>query len=166
MRNRGIFVIIIILFLDQWSKWAMVDIIKETGRPLEVTNFFNIYTVWNKGVSFGMFNHLEYAQWIFSGLAVGVSILLFLWLWKADTLFTINGLAMVIGGAIGNTIDRVRFGAVIDFLDFHVAGYHWPAFNIADTAIFLGVVTLLCDSVLKGTKKEGKEEAALKEANK
>lgn len=160
MKIRGIFVIIITVLLDQWSKWAMIEMIKQTGRPLELTSFFNIYTVWNKGVSFGMFNHLEQAPLIFSALALGVSVLLFVWMWKADTLLAVNGLAAIIGGAIGNTIDRIRFEAVIDFLDFHIGVYHWPAFNVADTAIFLGVVALLCDGLFKGGKKQGKEEVA------
>lgn len=158
MLRLGVFLAIITVVLDQWSKWAAIEFIKQTGRPVEVTSFFNLYTVWNKGVSFGMFNHLEQAPLIFSGIAIAVVLVLLVWLWKAENRLVAAGLGLVIGGAIGNTIDRIRFGAVIDFLDFHVKNYHWPAFNIADTAIFLGVVALLWDSIFGDHKKPNKEE--------
>lgn len=156
---RGVIFAIIVTLLDQWTKLAMLDVSRKLAHPVEVTSFFNLYTVWNPGVSFGMFNNLAYAPWIFSGIAIVVVIILLIWMKQAENQLVAYGLALVIGGAIGNTIDRIRFGAVIDFLDFHLAGYHWPAFNIADTAIFLGVVALLWDSIFRGSKQHVEEKA-------
>ena len=75
-------------------------------------------------------------------------VLLLGWLRRVDHLITASGLGLIIGGAMGNVIDRARFGAVIDFLDFHALGWHWPAFNVADSAIFVGAVLLLVDGLL------------------
>lgn len=163
MLARGVLVAAIVALLDQWSKIAIIKLVQEKGHPIEVTSFFNIYQVGNKGVSFGMFNYLEHAPWIFSVLAIVVVVVLLFWLRKAENMLTAMGIAFVIGGAIGNTIDRLRFGAVVDFLDFHVMGYHWPAFNIADSAIFLGVVALLWESISNGKKTEVNVEEGVKE---
>jgi signal peptidase II len=89
-----------------------------------------------------------FAPWLLSGLALAVVIGLVIWLKRTDQLLTGLGLGLVIGGAAGNVIDRIRFGAVIDFLDFHLAGYHWPAFNVADAAICVGAALMLADGLL------------------
>src|SRR5690606_9236152 len=81
--------------------------------------------------------------WVLSGLALAVVVLLLVWLRRVDHVLTATGLGLIIGGALGNVIDRVRFGAVLDFLDFHAFGWHWPAFNVADSAISVGAVLLL-----------------------
>jgi signal peptidase II len=100
-------------------------------------------------VSFGMLDSASrLGPWILSGLALAVVVLLLGWLRRVDHPLTSAGLGLIIGGAIGNVIDRVRFGAVIDFLDFHALGWHWPAFNVADSAIFVGAVLLLVDGLL------------------
>lgn len=139
--------------LDQLSKqWILTDIM-QPPRVIEVTPFFNLVLAWNRGVSFGMFNQQsDYGPYILTGVAVVIVIALTIWLFKADTRFTALALGLVIGGAIGNVIDRVRFGAVVDFLDFHVMGYHWPAFNVADSAICVGAVMLVCESLFKSPK--------------
>ena len=74
-------------------------------------------------------------------------VALCIWMWKADTVLLATALGLVVGGAIGNVIDRILHGAVFDFLDFHIAGYHWPAFNVADSAITIGVAFLIIDSL-------------------
>jgi signal peptidase II len=112
---------------------------------IEITSFFNIVEVWNPGVSFGMGAAL--GPWVLTGLAVVISVALFIWLLRAETGLLQIALSLLIGGAVGNVIDRVRFGAVYDFLDVHVMGYHWPAFNVADSAITVGAVMLLFDSL-------------------
>jgi len=95
-----------------------------------------------------MFNDLaEYGPLVLAALALIVSVVLTAWLWQARRLSLGLALGLVIGGAIGNVIDRLRFGAVVDFLDLHAFGYHWPAFNVADSAITVGVFLMLFDTL-------------------
>ncbi len=105
-----------------------------------VTNFFNIVFTWNFGTAFSLFNSLgEYAPIILvvmTGFLIG---LLSHYMFVRAKKYEIMPLAMIVGGAMGNLIDRIRFGAVVDFLDFHLGAYHWPAFNVADVCIVLGV---------------------------
>jgi signal peptidase II len=111
---------------------------------VEVTSFFNWVMVWNKGISFGIMNHeTDYGPLLLTVLAVVITAI-FLWLLlKKPVSVNSWGFALIIGGAIGNVIDRLRFGAVIDFLDFHAKDYHWPAFNIADSCVCIGVFLLI-----------------------
>ncbi len=155
LRKRILPIVIMLLglLLDQISKWF---ILQQTGTIYnqqllyEVTSFFNIVLVWNRGVSFGIFaNHPEYMPYLLIASTIFITVILLIWFWKNSSIIGLYGLALVIGGAVGNIIDRVKFGAVIDFLDFHIAGYHWPAFNIADTIIFIGVALLVIDSILE-----------------
>ena len=85
-------------------------------------------------------------------VATVVVIFLLFWLRKAENKMLALGIGLIVGGAVGNVIDRLRFGAVIDFLEFHIAGYYWPAFNVADTAITIGVGFMLIDSLWYKTK--------------
>jgi signal peptidase II len=148
MLRSGLIVALVTLVLDQWSKWAALAAL-DPAQPISVTPFFNLVLVWNRGVSFGMFHSSgAFAPWLLSGLALAVVIGLVIWLKRTDQLLTGLGLGLVIGGAAGNVVDRIRFGAVIDFLDFHLAGYHWPAFNVADAAICVGAVLMLADGLL------------------
>lgn len=149
MLRQGLTFALITLGLDQLTKWVVLGPLDLAGRPIEVTPFFNLVLVWNRGVSFGMFNSgAAFAPWLLSGLALAVVIGLTVWLRRADHLMTAAGLGLVIGGALGNVVDRVRFGAVVDFLDFHLAGYHWPAFNVADAGIVVGAALLMADGLL------------------
>lgn len=147
----------IVLVADQLSKWLILthvmdpfsDPLMGQGRVIEVTSFFNVVMVWNQGVSFGLFsNDSPYGPWLLSGVALVISGFLTVWLRKAENRLIAAALGLVIGGAIGNVIDRLRFGAVADFLDFHLAGWHWPAFNIADAAIVIGVGLILIEGFL------------------
>ena len=157
---------VFMLVFDQISKWFITE---KTIKPalgadngydfvewyvlateqlpftsIEILPFFNIVMVWNKGVSFGM---LTQDSAIGSWLLVGLSAVITLWF--AGWLFVAKGkvqklaIALVIGGAIGNAIDRIRFNGVIDFLDFHAFGWHYPAFNVADSCIVIGVFMLI-----------------------
>ncbi|MGI9510802.1 MAG: signal peptidase II [Geminicoccaceae bacterium] len=148
LRN-GLLIAVAIIALDQATKWLMLSGLDLANNPIMVTSFFNLVLVWNRGVSFGMFNDAgDAGPWILSGLAIAVVIGLIYWLRQTGGWPTVTALGLVIGGAIGNVIDRFRFGAVVDFLDFHVAGYHWPAFNVADAAICIGAGLLLLDGLL------------------
>jgi signal peptidase II len=144
----GLALALVVLVLDQVTKILALETLFTDGSIIQVTGFFNLVAVWNPGVSFGLFasaSASEYMPYLLSGFALVVVVFLLFWLRKAETSALVIGLAMVIGGALGNVIDRLRFGAVIDFVDWHVGGYHWPAFNIADAGITLGVALLLLD---------------------
>lgn len=139
----------IVIVCDQLSKWWVVAKLMQPPRAIEITPFFDLVMVWNKGVTFGMFNTApSWTRWGFTGLALAIVVALLLWLRKVESRWLAASIGLVIGGALGNVIDRVRYGAVADFLDFHVYGYHWPAFNVADSAITVGVALLLIDAWL------------------
>lgn len=146
--KSGILIALGIICLDQLSKWWILTIVMSPPRRIPVTGFFDLVLVFNRGVSFGMFGGAP--SWVPVALivfALLLSIALCIWMWRADTVLLGSALGLVVGGAIGNVIDRLIHGAVVDFLDFHVAGYHWPAFNIADSAITVGVAFLILDSL-------------------
>ena len=144
----GLAVAAVVLIADVISKWVILDHVMQPPRTIEVTGFFNLVMVWNPGVSFGLFGGSgEVGRWVLSVLALAISAFLLNWLRQLDRRLPALAIGMVIGGAIGNVIDRVRFGAVADFLDFHALGYHWPAFNIADSAITVGVALLVIDQL-------------------
>ncbi len=148
LRN-GLLIAVLIIIADQATKWIALAGIDFAANPIKVTSFFDLVLVWNRGVSFGMFNDAgAYGPMILSGLAIAVVIGLLWWLRQAETWLAVLALGLVIGGAIGNVIDRFRFGAVVDFLYFHVGDFHWPAFNVADTAICIGAGFLLLDGLL------------------
>ncbi len=137
----------VIIVLDQLSKWWIVDHVMAVPRIIEVTSFFNIVMTWNRGVTFGMLNMGgEAMRWLLVAVSLGVVGVLLVWLARTPRAAPGLALAAVIGGAIGNVLDRISYGKVADFLDFHLAGWHWPAFNLADSAIVCGVAVLLLDT--------------------
>ena len=137
--------------LDQLSKFAVARILT-AGVNIEVAPFFNLVLVRNRGAAFSFLSSA--AGWqreLFIAIALIAStwIVYLLRRYSRQTLFCF-ALSLILGGAIGNVIDRVLFGAVIDFLDFHVAGYHWPAFNVADSAITCGAALLVWEGLRSG----------------
>ncbi len=138
-----------VIAADQISKAWLYDYLSTTGqRAIEVLPFLNLVAVWNYGVSFGAFNQgPSAAAWMFVGLALVIVAILAVWVVRADRLLPAAALGLVMGGALGNVIDRVRHGAVFDFIDLHALGIHFWAFNIADSGISIGVVLLLMDSL-------------------
>ncbi len=153
----GLFVAALVLLLDQLSKQWILWVFSVSGQFIEITEFFNLALVWNTGISFGLLAEHRQPYLLVTAALVIVGILLG-WLHKNTCRLTGWGLGLVIGGASGNIIDRVRFGAVVDFLDFHIGPYHWPAFNIADSAIFIGVVLLCAGSMVGGVEKPKETE--------
>lgn len=136
-----------LLLLDQLTKELALRRLDPLGA-VEVTPFFNLVLVWNRGVSFGFLGGAgAAAPWLLAALALSISALLAVWLRRERRALPRLALWLVLAGALGNVVDRARFGAVVDFLDFHAAGYHWPAFNVADSAIVVGAGLLLLDSL-------------------
>lgn len=133
---------------DQATKWAIVALVMQPPHVIPLTGFFNVVLVENRGISFGLLGaDTQWGAWLLAGGSGAIVGGLVLWLRRARSRLAEIGLALVIGGAVGNLIDRIRFGAVTDFLDFHAAGYHWPAFNLADSAIVVGVGLLMLDGL-------------------
>jgi signal peptidase II len=148
MLRYGLIIALVTTALDQASKWWLLDVMEKAGGPIELLPVFNLVMVWNPGVSFGMFQTgSAWAPWILSALALVIVLVLMRWLAKAENRFIAAGLGLVIGGAIGNVIDRMVWGKVADFFDFHIDAWHWPAFNIADAAIVVGAAILILDGL-------------------
>ncbi len=144
-------VIAAVLVADQLSKLWILGRFAAVGDFVQVTDFFNIVLVANRGVSFGLFNDgAAVNAIIFSLLAAAIVVALVVWLLRASGRVLPAAIGLVIGGAVGNVIDRLRLGAVVDFLDFHLDAWHWPAFNVADAAICIGVAVMIIDGLISG----------------
>jgi lipoprotein signal peptidase len=160
MLRLGLTLAALILALDQATKWWILEIVRlpEVGR-IEVLPFLNLTMVWNRGVTFGLLaGEAWWHPWLLAAIALGVSAALVVWLARAPDRWTALAIGLVLGGAIGNVIDRVRFGAVADFIDLHAFGWHWYVFNVADSAIVIGVGLLLAHALLRpqpGAREEG-----------
>lgn len=154
----GLILAAIIIIADQLSKWWVVEKLMRpegvtetpffTMTRFEILPVFNMVMTWNRGVSFGILNNG--GSWnaiILSVLSVVIAGGLLVWMRQAHSRLVTFALGAIIGGALGNVIDRVRWGAVADFLDFHLAGHHWPAFNLADSAISIGAILLVLDAL-------------------
>jgi signal peptidase II len=144
--------------LDQVTKTWALDTLFDPPVRIVVTPMLNMVPVWNRGVSFGLLaNDSPWGPWLLGGFALVVAAALVVWLLRAETLVLGAGLGLVIGGAVGNAIDRALYGAVVDFIDVHWGDLHWPAFNIADAAITLGVGLLLLDALGIGNRTRASE---------
>jgi signal peptidase II len=151
----GLMLAAAVFLADRGTKQWILGLREANALPIEVTPFFNLVFTWNRGITFGLFNSAEGAEWgrwILLAVTAGISIALTIWLARAKGWRLILALGLVIGGAVGNLVDRALYGAVVDFLDFHLLGYHWYVFNIADSAIVCGVGLLLLDSLLTPPK--------------
>ena len=138
----------VIVLLDQLTKYV-ISINLAPREAVEITSFFNLVLVYNRGAAFSFLaGAAGWQRELFVGIALIASAWI-VWLLRRhsqQTLFC-TALALVLGGAIGNVIDRIVLGAVLDFLDFHAFGYHWPAFNVADSAITCGAALLIWDGL-------------------
>ncbi|HEY2023229.1 MAG TPA: signal peptidase II [Paraburkholderia sp.] len=139
---------LIVILFDQLTKIAIRKIF-EYGVPHQITSFFNLILVYNRGAAFSFLAMAGgWQRWAFTALGV-VAALVICYLLKRHSgqkMFC-TALALILGGALGNVIDRLMYGHVIDFLDFHVGGWHWPAFNLADSAITIGAILLVLDEL-------------------
>lgn len=147
----GLVIAVLVIAADQASKaWILSFFMSRGGEPVApVLPFFNLVLTGNRGMSFGLFNNNDAMNTVvFTVLAAAIVIALLVWLRRAHNPMIRLALGLIIGGAIGNVIDRLVRGAVVDFLDFHLGNWHWFAFNVADAAICLGVIALLLDGLL------------------
>lgn len=149
----GIIAVFAAFCADQFSKF-FVDTKAVIDHSIAVCDYFNLVKVWNTGVSFSMFDgHGAAGTIVLCAVSLIIAAVLFNWMRKETDLLKIISLGMIIGGALGNVADRIRFGAVLDFLDFHIGAYHWPAFNLADTFICVGAFILILLELFAKRKK-------------
>ncbi|RFF30102.1 signal peptidase II [Wenzhouxiangella sediminis] len=144
----------VVVALDLFTKELAMQYL-ELYRPNPVLSWLNLTLAHNTGAAFSFLaSGSGWQRWFLSGVAVVIVAVLLVWLWRLPHRARLlpSALALVIGGAIGNLVDRIRFGYVIDFIDVHYAGWHWPAFNLADSAIVVGVILLLLDSLIPGRR--------------
>lgn len=132
---------LVIIFLDQISKWSIIHFL-HVHESVTVSGFFNLVHVRNRGMAFGLMNRPDFDAgfYLLTVATVVAIVLLLVWFFKLknEDARIAFGLSLILGGAVGNLIDRLRFREVIDFLDFHLSQYHWPSFNVADSAITVG----------------------------
>jgi signal peptidase II len=144
---RYLLVSLAVVVLDQWTKWLVeVHLPHHTTQPV-IPGLFNLTHVRNSGVAFGLFAS-NGGGWVLTALGLGalIAVGLYFWFTPSRDRVLLAALALVVGGAIGNLIDRVSSGAVTDFLDVYLGAHHWPSFNVADSAISIGILLMAIDS--------------------
>lgn len=165
-KSKGLLLAFVVLIADQLSKWWVVTqflkvqqqdnfaqwLVQKSEQAAYVakpiTSFLNIVMVWNPGVSFGLMQtNTVYVFWALTAMALAVSLGFLVWLWRDPRPVRGVTVGLIVGGALGNVLDRIRYDAVIDFIDVYAGKYHWPAFNVADSAIVVGVVILLIETI-------------------
>lgn len=147
MLKRWLALAVIVIVTDQITKAAITSRFAY-GESLELTPFFNLVLAYNTGAAFSFLADAGgWQRWFFALVAIVASLIIVYFLRKhaGEARFCI-ALSLILGGALGNLIDRILLGHVVDFLDFHAAGFHWPAFNVADSAITIGAVILVWES--------------------
>jgi signal peptidase II len=151
----GLYVAAIALIADQVTKaWMLYGYEIGAKGVVTVTPFFDLVLVWNRGVSYGLLpQDSDFGRWALVLFAFAAALALVIWLARVTSPLAAAAMGLVIGGAVGNAIDRILYGAVADFFSFHAYGYQWYIFNIADVAIVAGVIGLLYESVFGGHKK-------------
>ena len=152
---RWLWVSAVVVVLDQYSK-VLVDSGLELHKPVELIPLLAIRKIYNSGAAFSFLSDASgWQRWFFIALALVVVIVLIAWLYRLqkNQVRTALALSLVLGGAVGNLVDRVLYGYVIDFIDVYYASWHWPTFNIADSSITLGAALLLLDA-FTGHKKD------------
>jgi signal peptidase II len=144
----------LVVVIDRLTEQAVALYLQDSKGFIEITSFFNLVWTGNDGVSFGMLQGLEHGKWLLSALALLITGFFFIWLLRTQSLWVSVALGLIIGGALGNTFERLAYGHVIDILDFHAYGYHWPAFNLTDSAIVSGVTLLMFYELFKAPEHQ------------
>lgn len=151
---------VLIIVLDLWTKSVATESLT-LYRPVELNSWLNMTLAHNYGAAFSFLSDAGgWQRWLFTGLASIVTIVLIVWLLRlsADEKLTGAALGLIIGGAVGNLIDRINNGYVVDFIDVYYNDWHWPAFNVADSAITCGVIVLVADGLLQSLRQKKSED--------
>lgn len=143
-KKVSLIIALLIVIIDQITKFFAV---KHLAQTIEITSFLNFSLVYNKGISFGLFNKLPYSNYFLAIIASSISFVLYKWLLTSKSKLESLCLGIILGGAIGNISDRFFYPGVVDFIELHWKEYFWPNFNIADSAICIGICFLLIFSI-------------------
>jgi signal peptidase II len=127
---------------------------KEFADGIVLSKFLNVVLVWNRGGCFGLLRNVQFISSLLLAVALGVALTLLFCLWRSTNALNSLCFALVLGGALGNARDRIVYGAVVDFIDLHLGKYHWPVFNVADSAICIGLVLYLAADMSGANGKE------------
>jgi signal peptidase II len=148
--------------IDQTHKWWMLQVYDIASKsPVELTSFFELALVWNRGVSYGLLT--SHTQGLLIVMSLAITLVLWIWACRMDRPLGAAALAMIIGGALGNALDRVARGAVADFFHFHYGSFSWYVFNVADIAIVAGVALLLYESVFDSGAGDRRGKAGIRD---
>jgi signal peptidase II len=148
----GLAVAAVVFAADLASKlWVLDGLALEAMGPIPLLPWLDLVLVWNRGVSYGLFQQdSELGRWLLVAVTVAATLALAFWLARTKSRLTAVALGLVVGGAVGNGVDRVVYGAVVDFVHFHVADFSWYVFNVADAAIVAGAVLIAVDALWGG----------------
>ena len=157
----GVVLALLTLALDQASKlYLLFGYDLPVREPLVLAPFLELIVVWNRGISYGLFQQeSELGRWILLAVMIAAAVGLSVWMMRAASRLLAASLGLIVGGAVGNAIDRVAYGAVFDFVHFHVGSFSWYVFNMADAAIVAGVVGLLYDSLVLDRSRQSRSES-------
>jgi signal peptidase II len=157
---RWLWLTVVVLLFDQLSKqWAIDGLVLHESMPLMPS--LDLTLAYNSGAAFSFLSSASgWQRWFFVILALAVSLALLFWLWRLTSQQHLQGsaLALILGGALGNVWDRLMYGYVVDFIDVYYGAWHWPVFNVADSAITVGAVLLIIDTIRGPGKSMGKNE--------
>ncbi len=145
--------------LDQWSKWEAVRYL--SSGPIRIDSYLNLALVYNRGAAFGFLSNASGWQNLFFvvvAVLMVVGIVWFLARAERESRLMVVALMFILGGALGNLVDRLRIGRVVDFIDFHIGSWHWYTFNLADSAITLGAILLAVDTLMSRNAAVGEEK--------
>lgn len=156
-RRLGLAIVVIVFGLDQALKlWLLFRVGLAENGPFAVLPFMDVVLAWNRGISYGLFQQgTDLGRWALVAVSLVAAVWLGRWLWREPRRLTVLALALIIGGALGNGVDRAVYGAVVDFVHLHWGGFSWYIFNIADAAIVVGVGVLLYESWRSAAKTAG-----------
>jgi signal peptidase II len=156
-RRLGLAIVLAVFALDQASKlWLLFSVGLAVNGPFAVLPFMDIVLAWNRGISYGLFQqYSDLGRWALVAVSFVAAVWLGRWMWREPRRLTVAALALIIGGALGNGVDRAVYGAVVDFVHLHWGRFSWYIFNVADAAIVVGVAALLYESFRPAVRTTG-----------
>jgi signal peptidase II len=164
--RAGLLALLLTLLLDQASKLGLyfgTDLV--LTQPWRLAPFTDLVVVWNRGVSYGLFQQESgLGRWLLVALSLAAALGLGIWMRRAGSRLLAVALGLIVGGALGNAVDRAVYGAVFDFVHLHAGGWSWYVFNVADAAIVAGVIGLILDSLFPAGRRDRKDSAPGKPA--